>query len=238
LVLEKAASVPNFCAWITNFLEESMKHLRLIATLSATAAASSALHADTAQTTSATTTPFIEYHNRIAVFDSYHLTYERTKTNSLYAGVEGWLLPVARSHQAIVEGEFRMGYNFFWNGRDHFTPIAGIGYFQQLHKRHFCFHKHKPGIVYATFGFLYDHEFTKTFNLGLNVKGLLGGPVSDKHFNWGSPVVGIDVSLPITFRFGYKRRWDVRLEPFDLYLHGSNHSENYFGGRSTIGFRF
>ena len=180
--------MPNFCAWITNFLEESMKHLRLIATLSATAAAGSALHADTAQTTSATTTPFIEYHNRIAVFNSYHLAYERTKTNSLYAGVEGWLLPVARSHQAIVEGEFRMGYNFFWNGRDHFTPIAGIGYFQQLRKRHFCFHKHTPGIVYATFGFsLRPPSSPRRFNLGLNVKGLLGGNLpSQKNISIGA----------------------------------------------------
>ena len=213
-----------------------MKYFRLITALCAFTVVSSALHADI--TTTATPTPFIEYRNRIAVFDLSHITYERTKTNSLYAGAEVWLLPVTRNNQLLGEGEFRMGYNFFWNGKDHFTPIAGIGYLQEFHKRHHCLHKHKPGIVYGTFGFLYDHEFTKTFNLGFNVKGLLGGPVSERRFDWGSTVAGIDVSLPITFRFGHKRRWDFRLEPFNIFLQGTHHSANYFGGRSTIGLRF
>src|SRR5581483_1865487 len=220
-----------------------MKHFYLTATFSTALALNVAIHADGAQKP-ASATPFIEHHNRIAVFNIEHLTYERIKTDSLYAGVESWFLPVATKHhhhhhsQYLFEGEFRMGYNFFWNGRDHFTPLAGVGYLQQFHRTDGKIRHDKPGIVYGTFGFLYDHEFTKTFNLGVNLKGLLGGPVSENRFEWGNPVAGIDISLPITFRFGYQRRWDIRLEPFDIYLHGSKNSCNYFGGRSTVGFRF
>lgn len=215
-----------------------MKYLHLITTLCTAFAINTALQADVAQTEPTSATPFIEYHNRIAVFSTCHVTYERIETDALYTGVEGWLAPVTKHDQVLVEGEFRMGYNFFWNGRDHFTPLAGVGYIQQFHQKHWDLNKHKPGIVYGTIGFIYDHEFTKTFNLGLNLKGMLGGPVSEKRYNWGSPVIGIDVSLPVTFRFGYKRHWDLRLEPFNIYLQGTHHSSNYFGGRSTIGYRF
>src|SRR5581483_9949999 len=190
-----------------------MKHFYLTATFSTALALNVAIHADGAQKP-ASATPFIEHHNRIAVFNIEHLTYERIKTDSLYAGVESWFLPVATKHhhhhhsQYLFEGEFRMGYNFFWNGRDHFTPLAGAGYLQQFHRTDGKIRHDKPGAV------------------------------SENRFEWGNPVAGIDISLPITFRFGYQRRWDIRLEPFDIYLHGSKNSCNYFGGRSTVGFRF
>lgn len=200
--------------------------------------ANAALQADSAEQQAPT--PFIEYHNRMAVFSISHLAYERIKTNAFYAGIEGWAAAVVNHDERLIaEGEFRLGYNFFWNGRDHFTPIVGTGFFKDFQKTHQDGHrKLKPGVCYGTIGFLYDHEFTDVFNLGLNIKGILGGPVSRKHFDWGSPVVGFDVSLPITFRFGHKRHWDARTELFDIYLHGSEASSNYVGFRSTIGYRF
>jgi len=211
-----------------------MKHLLALA---AVFGAHAAMHAD-AVPKEQSTTPFIEYHNRMAVFSINHLVYERIKTDAFYAGVEGWAVNTfdlfSNSH-FVAEGEVRFGYNFFWNGRDHFTPIVGGGFFKDFEKRHEHGHRYmRPGICYATLGFLYDHEFTSVFNLGLNVKGICGGAVSKRHSNWGNPVLGVDVSLPITFRFGHKRHWDARLEPFDIYLH----SHHYIGGRSTVGYRF
>ena len=194
-------------------------------------------HADGAQTQQ-TQPEFHEYHNRMTAFCPTHITYERIKTDSIYVGVESWVASAVNHHSNMVfESEFRMGYNFFWNGRDHFTPLAGVGYLIDFQEHHHHTH-HKPGIVYGTLGFLYDHEFNSVFNLGINVKGLIGGGVGQKRFDWGNPVVGVDTSLPITFRFGYKRRWDYRIEPFNIFLHGSNHSANYFGFRGTLGFRF
>ncbi len=195
------------------------------------------LYADGSETAANAKTPFIEYNNRMAVFTINHLVYERIKPNAFYTGVEGWFLGSCNDH-FIAEGEYRAGYNFFWNGRDHFTPLAGLGFFKDFHKSPQHHHKIKPGIVYGTVGFLYDHEFTSVFNLGLNVKGIIGGPVAKKQYDWGNPVGGVDVSLPITFRFGYKRHWDARLEPFDIYLHGSENSLNTVGFRSTVGYRF
>lgn len=184
---------------------------------------------------SETATPFIEYHNRIAVVSFNHFVYERIKPDAFYTGVEGWAVPTL-NYNFIVEGEYRAGYNFFWNGRDHLTPLAGVGFFKDF--ANFYYDNAKPGIVYGTLGFLYDHEFTSVFNLGVNVKGIIGGSVAKKWNGWGSPVVGVDTSLPITFRLGHKRHWDARLEPFNIYLYGSNNSMNFVGLRSTIGYRF
>jgi len=213
------------------------------------------LHAEST-TTATETTPFIEYNNRIVVFSINHLAYERIKPNAFYTGIEGWgvldgrIWAWALDDHFLLEGEYRAGYNFFWNGRDHFTPIAGIGFFKDFQKLyHHGRRQSRSGIVYGTIGFLYDHEFTSVFNLGLNVKGILGGPVERKkqgdwgclrdwEGDWGSPIGGVDVSLPITFRFGYQRHWDIRIEPFDIYLRGSKNDFNYVGFRNTVGYRF
>lgn len=151
-----------------------------------------------------------------------------------------------------------MGYNFFYYGRDHFTPVVGVGLFKDYRKRFdqgvernidflglfiktsFNKYKSRPAIVYGMIGFLYDHEFNSVLNLGLNFKGMLGG-ASTKHRHdaqWGSTVVGCDISVPLTFRFGPKRHWDIRIEPFNIYMHGSHASQDYIGFRSTIGYRF
>ncbi|MBS0648287.1 MAG: hypothetical protein JSS10_03570 [Verrucomicrobia bacterium] len=204
------------------------------------------------QTEQAAQPQYIEYHNRIAVFTPWHQVYERIQTDAFYVGVEGWIQPALsnNSHHRgvrIGEAELRMGYNYFYNGVDHVTPFLGVGFFKDLGRERSGWledneHRHhegqKAGIVYGVFGFLYDHEFNSVFNMGVNLKGIIGGPVSHRHHHWGSVVGGVDVSVPITFRFGPKRHWDIRLEPFDIYLHGSEISRNYFGGRSTIGYRF
>jgi hypothetical protein len=146
---------------------------------------------------------------------------------------------IAKSFPIIGEAEFRLGYNFFYNGRDHLTPFIGGGVFKDWTKIR-IHHKRRelPYLGYGTIGLLYDHEFNSIFTLGTNIKGILGGETSSKYVRWGSPVIGFDISVPITFRFGHKRHWDIRIEPFDIYLHGSESSRNYVGGRSTIGYRF
>jgi hypothetical protein len=215
-----------------------MKSRHFILALSVLSSATALSYADAApQNQKQEVNPFIEYNNRMAVLDPSHVTYERTKNNAFYVGVEGWCVPaVNHDFHWITEGELRMGYNYFRNGRDHFTPFIGAGYFRDLHKKH---HHTRRGLVYGTLGLLYDHEFTETVNLGLNIKGLIGGVVGSGHNEWGgNPVGGIDVAVPLTFRFGYKRHWDFRLEPFNIYLHGDDSGRDYFGFRSTVGYRF
>ena len=185
---------------------------------------------------------FYDYDNRIA-FSILHLTYERIKPDALYAGIEAWWVPVISAGSRakppgrfLTEAEFRIGYNYLFKGRNHVTPFVGGGIIQDLHM---WGHASPPAVAYGAFGLLYMHEFSRFFNLGVNFKGMIGGSVDKRHrMNWGSPVGGIDVSLPFTFRLGSTKRWDIRIEPFDIYLHGRKLSRNYFGGRSTIGYRF
>ncbi|MBS0652440.1 MAG: hypothetical protein JSR39_02810 [Verrucomicrobia bacterium] len=191
-----------------------------------------------AQADTSEATQFVQYNNRAVMFIPFHQCYERIKNDAFYVGAEAFLVGSDKNH-VLLNTELRMGYNFFFNQRDHLTPFAGAGYVEDFHVRHHPLQlHHRPGIAYGTAGFLYTHEFTSIFNLGLNAKILMGSPVSKKHFNWGSYVIGTQVGVPITFRFGRDRHWDLRLEPFNLYLHGSKASKDYSGCITTLGYRF
>lgn len=211
-----------------------------------------------------------EYQTRMAIFPPWHQVYERIKPNDFYIGIEGWITWAFRSgtdfYNAyenryidnkdrfvfIGEAEIRGGYNFFYNGRDHFTPILGGGVFKDWatyyvyesgwnNEGSYYYESPKyrlPLLGYGMTGFLYNHDFNSVFNLGINLKGIIGGGITSEHMRWGSVVVGFDIALPITFRFGNRRQWDVRLEPFNIYLHGSDNARNYIGGRSTIAYYF
>lgn len=194
---------------------------------------------------------YLQYNNRMAVFGPLHQVYERIQPKAFYAGVEAWLLGLAHANfkaNAIGEAELRLGYNFFYNGRDHVTPFVGAGAIKNYHihgldlliQREGSHHRFTrlPTVAYGVIGFLYDHEFNTVVNLGFNLKGIIGGGTKKRPHDWGSPVVGFDAALPLTFRFGYQRHWDIRIEPFDIYLHGTNITVNYFGFRSTLGYRF
>lgn len=200
-------------------------------------------------------TPFYEYNNRIAVFSVNHLLYERIKPNGIYAAVDIWATwagttvknEKTKFDHWFSEAEYRMGYNFFLNGRDHITPIAGIGFLKSDKDFESSWDNHRnykptkykiPGVVYFTAGFMYNHEFNSILNLGFNLKGLIGGGGSNDYFRWGSAISGFDVSVPISFRFGPKRHWDLRLEPFNIFLISKDNWVNTFGGRGTLGYRF
>ncbi len=198
-----------------------------------------------------TETPFIEYHNRMIVFSPFYQGYERIKTDDLYFGLQAWLIPAGSHHKMLGEVEFLGGYNFFYNGRDHLTPVVGVGLFTDysIVKHSYYFwddngstaysHHHKNRVAYGTVGFLYDHEFNRLFNVGLNVKALAGSVVGPRRAETvHKTTVGFDVAIPLTFRFGKNRHWDFRLEPFDIYMYRPHDSNNYYGFRNSIGYRF
>lgn len=201
-----------------------------------------------------------EYNNRMIVFNLSHLCYERTKPNAFYIGIDYWKtysmlpgkpikgLPIGK----LTNAEFRMGHNFFYNDSDHFTPIIGLGVFNDSMKEeilvenakvdgeetstHYYKYVNLSPVSYGTIGFLYDHEFNSIFNLGLNVKGIFGEPLKNKY--WGDRVKGYNINLPITFRFGHERHWDLRIEPFYLSLRGDLVKRKYLGFTNAIGYRF
>jgi hypothetical protein len=224
-----------------------MKKNRCLKLILAALASTACLHADTSTLLSPAKqnagkpkeAHLYEYHNRVILFQPLHQGYERIKPDAFYVGVEGYVAPEVNQTRLswLLDAELRLGYNFFFRGRDHLTPVTGIGYAQTFSREHSHTH-HKPGILYSIFGLLYDHAFNSVFNLGVNAKFLLGGAVNSNSFDWGSPVIGCDASLPITLRFGRHRHWDYRIEPFNFYLHGSHATVDYFGFRNTLAYRF
>lgn len=140
------------------------------------------------------------FHNRISVLDPFHLIYERLKKDSIYVGIDSWacyafssdnttINTFVSNNKPIGELELRLGYNFLFNQKDHFVPIIGLGIFKDWNHETYQIWKIKyesenlDEIIYGTFGFLYNHDFNRLFNLGFNIKGIIGGPISDKQ--WG-----------------------------------------------------
>lgn len=176
-----------------------------------------------------------QYDNRFG-FNLGRLVYERTKNDDMYYALDVWAGWPAfiRSHThchhktfIVAEAEARFGYNFFYKGRDHLTPLVGLGYL--YNDRSFC----NEQFIYGTAGFKYSHEFNTVFGLGLNLKLLTGSSVREKAFS-----AGVDTSMPIIFRFAHYRHWDVTLEPYLLYMYSSHKNTGLLGARGTFGYRF
>jgi hypothetical protein len=176
-----------------------------------------------------------QYDNRFGLsFD--RLVFDHNKADSIYFGLDAWM-PYFFSHSRnghygqLYEGEVRVGYNLFYNGCDHFTPLLGTGY-QYNNVGNF----HNAKFAYTTAGFRYYHECNTVFGWGFFLKGIAGqqlGKKEAKKFAWG-----VDLSLPFVFRFAKARHWDVTLEPFYLYMESNHKHQAAFGGRGTIGYQF
>lgn len=177
-----------------------------------------------------------QYDNRFG-FSYNRLVYERTKNDDVYFGLDvwagGWVWNHThnRHYASLFEAEARIGYNLFYNGQDHFTPLVGAGY---LYNNVNEFHRGR--FAYATAGFKYLHEFNTVFGWGLDAKGLVGQQVSkteEKKVAWG-----VDLSMPFVFRFAHMRRWDITLEPGYLYIESNHKHSSVFLGRGTLAYRF
>lgn len=176
-----------------------------------------------------------QYDNRFGFFFD-RLVFDHNKADCIYFGLDAWM-PYFFSHTRnnrfghLYEGEARLGYNLFYNGCDHVTPLVGAGY---QYNNVGVFHKAK--FAYVTAGGRYLHEFNKVFVWGFFLKGLAGqqiGKHEAKKFAWG-----VDLSMPFMFRLGCAARWDLTLEPFYLYMETNHKHQAVFGGRGTIGYQF
>ncbi len=205
--------------------------------------------------------PYYPYDNRLAVIFPLQ-SYERIKPNSLYAAFESWLTYALIggnnfnnfSGGWIGEAELQMGYNVLYTNKDHLTPFFGVGVFKDWKKEphvtswilvngsywavNSTEKSYLPLLIYGSFGVLYDHDFNSVFSLGWHFKGMMGGPTDNKSWGWQSPVVGLDASLPFTFRMGQNRHWDLRLEPFLIYWYSSQVQRGYLGLRGNLAYRF
>jgi hypothetical protein len=177
--------------------------------------------------------PIIPYAHRIN-FEIPRFGYEHIKPDAIYVAAECWYLWGFDTHQfslILGEAEGRIGYNFLLNPSNTLTPFAGVGYFKSFE------HTKRQEIGFSSLGLRYEHVFGRTFNLGLNLEGMLGYSLHHRS-SWGDPIWGVDVGVPFTWRFARKKNWDIRIEPFFTGWFGQER-EGLFGGlRSAIGYRF
>ena len=174
------------------------------------------------------------YSHRIN-FELPRLGYEHIKPDAIYVGAECWYLWGFYSNGikfVLGEAEGRVGYNFSLNSSNTLTPFIGGGYFKSFQPNK------KQEIAYSSLGIRYEHVFGIVFNLGLNLEGMLGYSINNKHPSWGDPIWGVDVGLPLTWRFTKTRRWDFRFEPFFTGWLGQNREVFFAGARSAFGYRF
>jgi hypothetical protein len=174
--------------------------------------------------------------------------YERIKQDDLYFALIGWISPNYLSHSDawVVEGEARIGYTkSLQKGHTTLTPFIGGGYMNDIKKSHTHHRSHLRHLkehtlefAFGSYGLNINHTFTDLFGLGLNLKGLIGkGTIgSFTHNNqWAN---GIDVGLPLTFRFGTKRHYDISFEPFYMFLKSKHDESSYLGNRLFIAYRY
>ncbi len=176
-----------------------------------------------------------QYGNRFG-FSFDRLVYDHTRADELYFALDFWM-PYFFSNNRnnrygnLYEAEIRIGYNLFYDGCDHITPLFGVGY-QYNNVGDF----HNAKFAYTTAGLRYYHECNSVFGWGFYLKGLAGqqiGKKEAKKFAWG-----IDLSIPFVFRFTKSRRWDLTLEPFYLYMESNHKHQGVFGGRGTFGYQY
>jgi hypothetical protein len=168
-------------------------------------------------------------------FSLARLGYEHIQPNAIYVGAECCYVLGIFSDElglAYADVEARMGYNFLPSPSNKLTPFIGGGYFHSFPSGE------KQQIAYPSLGLRYEHVFGTVFNLGLNLEGMLGYSVNNKHPSWGNPIWGLDASLPFTWRFTRSRRWDFRLEPYFTGWFGQEKYALYGGFRNSFGYRF
>jgi hypothetical protein len=182
------------------------------------------------------------FSNRILFFEGY----ERIQKDYLYAAILGWISYdyLSSGDCWLVQGEARIGYSFNFE-RTSLIPFLGGGYLDDFkishdHERRYLKPIKEQSLEYAfgSYGLLINHSFNPLFDLGLNLKGMIGiGTIgSKKHSNrWA---FGLDVGLPFGFNFGYQRRFDIRFEPFFIFLKSKYDESNYLGQRLFVGYKF
>jgi hypothetical protein len=183
------------------------------------------------------------FDNRILFFEGY----ERIKDDALYFALLAWISPnyLSKSDAWLVEGEARLGYNFAFKNHTTLTPYIGGGYLDDLkkshrHERRFLRHlkEHTLEYGFGSFGLCVMHSFNDLFGLGFNAKGMVGKGTIGSFVHNNQWTYGFDLGLPLSFSFGHMRRYDIRYEPFYIFLKSKHDESSYLGNRLFVGVKF
>lgn len=191
------------------------------------------------------------FKSRISVSPT-SLSFERMSEDSWSFGFEYFTAPAFRAKNLDVTtgvASVKVGYGFAIDPRSRVTASVGASMFREENTATIYagvrdqmgvtlsreITVKNPYLIHGTVGFGAEYDLMKTLTLGLNVHGMGGqvwGGTIDK---MGDMSWGLNMSLPLTFRFGQCSQWDARFEPFTYLLRDY---ANYVGGKAALGYRF
>lgn len=188
-------------------------------------------------------------------FMGLRLGYEYLKPEFFYFGIDllaaaanhgfhekyrGYYIPQTNGWIGFGAFDLRFGYTFSPN-RWLLTPFLCLGAYDfggGSHHRHF-----DNGFSYLGGGIHSRYEVSRIFNVGLNLKifssiyheekfRFLG--VKEKSHNglWGG-----EIGIPLLWRIGSHKRWNIQLEPYFLKLDFSE-VQNVYGAKFLFDFCF
>lgn len=172
------------------------------------------------------------FNERLGVFPNI-ITYENLTKSSPYYAFEGFY-NVIGSKCAQIEARF--GYNMAFNDHDYLCPyLAGgwlKGFKNDCKKENIFYH---ANIFFGALGLTYNHEILSIFHLGFRSELLLGSKVKHGKNNL---TYGFEGRVPITFLYGHKGKYDLRFEPFAIFMSEKQSSNDLYGLLISLGFKF
>lgn len=195
--------------------------------------------------------PAPRYKNRVSISPT-SLSFEHLSDDSWNWGFEYFEAPAFRAKNLDVTtgvAAIKIGYGFSVDGRSRITTSVGASMFREENTATLYadvkdemdvtlsreITVKNPYLIHGTVGFGAEYDLMKSLTVGLNVHGMGGqvwGGTIDK---MGDMSWGLNMSLPLTFRFGGCSQWDARFEPFTYLL---KDYANYVGGKAALGYRF
>jgi len=169
-----------------------------------------------------------------SLFGGIRVGYDFIEPNNAYVGIEaadnfGQGRVKVKNHSThfrhtskrgamLANEEIRLGYNFSGSPDNRWivTPFGGVGGYQYRSKSKYHFDEN---LFYAAFGLRTDYSVSRDFDIGLYLKALYTFNVKvsehsldisrSEHNKWGW-----QVALPLTWRIGADRSWDIQLQPY------------------------
>jgi hypothetical protein len=183
-------------------------------------------------------------------FGGIKLGYDFVKPRTVYFGADGqaalgsitkrqtastvtYSMPeeVINAEAQISNLEVRYGYSF--SGpftKSTLSPFVGLGGYVVS----FPAFRWTDIWIYNAVGFRANHQFQKSFDAGLNLKGMytFANNFSHKTENtWG-----YEVALPFTWHIGKAQKWDVQVQPYVSKI--LPNIPTFFGARLLAGYNF
>ena len=192
-----------------------------------------------------------KYQNRISVSPN-SVSFEKLSNDSWNFGFEYFKAPALRGKNIDVTTSvtsIKVGYSLPVDCKSRFIPAIGVSMFREENTGTlFATYKPEtdttittkitvknPFLFHGSAGISAEYDISRTLTLGLGVHGLAGGVWGGTVEEIGDLSLGLNASLPITFRFGSGSQWDARFEPFTYLL---KDYANYVGGKAALGYRF